>query len=94
MKCDVNVESNMLVCTGTHDNETLDGWYKLHPLENQKRIFRDLTQLEMVDDHIIDQIKQYTLSLNANGAKLRLQDILRFGVDSRINRSQTIGSLN
>ena len=46
------------------------------------------------DDHIIDQICHYTLSLNAAWAILPIQDVMRLDGSTRINSPGTIGSPN
>lgn len=94
MKRDVTMKENMLVYTGTHDNETLGGWHEQHPLDDQQRISKELSDMGINDDHIIDQICHYTLSLNAAWAILPIQDVMRLDGSTRINSPGTIGSPN
>lgn len=94
MERDASMKENMLVYTGTHDNDTLGGWHETHDPVDQKRIHETLIKLGIDDENIIDQICHYTLSLNANWAILPIQDVMRLGGDTRINRPGTIGSPN
>lgn len=94
MKRDLTMKSNMLVYTGTHDNETLGGWSENHPIQDQERIRKDLIEMGFDHESIIDQICHYALSLNADWAILPLQDIMGLSGATRINSPGTIGSPN
>lgn len=94
MKRDETMSENILVYTGTHDNETLGGWAENHNMDDQNRIAQVLIDKGIEDASLIDKICHYTLSLNANWAILPIQDILNLDGNTRINRPGTIGSPN
>ncbi|QIK56835.1 4-alpha-glucanotransferase [Erysipelothrix sp. HDW6A] len=91
---DETMKTNMLVYTGTHDNETLGGWKENMPLKEQVRVAKELAIRGVDDDHIIDQICHYTLRLKADWAILPIQDIMRLSGSTRINSPGTVGSPN
>jgi len=78
-----NMESNCVVYTGTHDNDTTRSWYESRPEEIKNRIRLYLG----VDGHDIswDMIR-LALSSVADVAIIPLQEILSLGGEARMNR--------
>ena len=86
-----NYEKNCVVYTGTHDNDTIKGWYKSLPkkdkqmsidyLGNEKTNFKDIHW-----DFI-----RLALSSVANYAIIPIQDYLGLGEEARMNTPSTVG---
>ena len=87
--------SNMIVYTGTHDNQTLLGWFTNLPIESKKHIFDFLKKHGYLKTkHIVDSILSYTLHGQAEYAIIPVQDILGLRDHARMNTPGTIGSPN
>jgi 4-alpha-glucanotransferase len=83
-----NLDSNYVVYTGTHDNNTTRGWY-----DSQAEKLRDRVRLYLgVDGHDIswDMIR-LALSSVADIAIIPLQDVLGLGEEARMNLPGTTG---
>lgn len=85
---------NMIVYTGTHDNETIRGWF-----EHQTKTARRAAELELYargfeEETIAKQFVQFTLNNLADTAILPMQDILGLGNEGRMNTPGTLGSPN
>lgn len=91
---DKSMDENILAYTGTHDNQPIGGWREDMPLRDRLRVRRQLGKMGFKDKNIIDRICHYSLSLNASLVILPLQDILRLGNESQMNRPGTVGSPN
>lgn len=91
---DEKMPHNLLIYTGTHDNETIGGWLKFHRKRYRERVYRDLEKRGIPDKNLIDKICHYTLSLNADWAILPIQDIMRLPQNTRLNYPGTVGSPN
>ncbi len=85
---------NLVIYTGTHDNQTITGWYQSQSKETQIKIREELIKLGYKGAHISEQFIRYTLDSIAITAILPLQDILGFGDEARINTPGTLGSPN
>lgn len=85
---------NMIVYTGTHDNETIRGWF-----ENQTEEARKAAELELYargyeEETIAKQFVRFTLDNLADTAILPMQDVLGLYNDGRMNTPGTLGSPN
>lgn len=86
---------NMIVYTGTHDNQTLRGWFTNLTAENKALVKTFLSQKGYrKDQDIVDQILAYTLNGQAEYAIIPVQDILGLSDRARMNTPGTIGSPN
>ncbi len=85
---------NMIVYTGTHDNETILGWF-----ENQSGQIQSETDLKLYSfgydtGSISHRFIRYTLDNIADTAIIPVQDILELGNEGRLNTPGTLGSPN
>lgn len=80
--------------TGTHDNQTLVGWYTGLDEDKQQFLAAFLNQNGLNGSDVYEQIINYIVCSNADVAIIPVQDILRLDDHARINTPSTIGSPN
>jgi 4-alpha-glucanotransferase len=85
-----NLPKNCIAYTGTHDNNTIKGWFEkeLGP-EDKKRLFRYLGREVLVDELHRELVRLVMMSV-ANVAIFPIQDILGLGEEARMNRPATL----
>lgn len=78
-----NVRENTVYYTGTHDNDTLLGWFNSLDAEMQQHVMQvlDVETVDAVTDAMLDTI----LASPALLAVMPLQDLLRLGSTARMN---------
>lgn len=81
-----NYEPNVVCYTGTHDNETVNGWWA--GLSEQARHYLGITMGRYIDDPAWDLIRMAWSSV-AVLAIAPIQDILGLGNEARMNRPGT-----
>lgn len=83
--------SNTIVYTGTHDNNTLLGWY-----DEQSRWYKKLLKrsLGTNDKKIVRAILKYSLCTEAEYVIIPVQDILELDATARFNTPGQVGSPN
>ena len=80
---------NCLVYTGTHDNNTVLGWFKGEAKpEDGKRLFRTIGRFVPDKEIHWEFIRLGAMSI-ANTLIVPMQDILGLGVEARMNRPAT-----
>ena len=87
---------NMFIYTGTHDNDTIEGWWASltegereaaeEELKNRKVKLNKGTKAEQFCELVLRDVPQY--------AVLPLQDILGLGTEGRINVPSTVNDIN
>ncbi|MEA4849249.1 MAG: 4-alpha-glucanotransferase [Clostridiaceae bacterium] len=93
-----NFEENLVVYTGTHDNDTTAGWYlkikETNPEINDK--IKDYLNIsrEIDEKAMCWALIETALGSKANTAIIPLQDILCLGSEARMNIPNTIGGKN
>lgn len=87
-------KENMIIYTGTHDNQTIKGWYDSQSRHLQKEIDLELFAQGYREDNIAHRFVEYTLDSIAQTAIIPIQDILNYGDEARINTPGTLGSPN
>lgn len=83
-----NIESNSVVYTGTHDNDTTLGWYQQLE-ENAKTHLHHVLNDDAPD--MPNALIELTLATKANLAIIPMQDILALDSSSRMNTPGTLG---
>ncbi len=84
----------MIVYTGTHDNQTIKGWFLSQKKETQVAIEKNLKIMGYDDETISERFIRLALDSIAQIAILPMQDILDLGDEARINTPGTIGKPN
>lgn len=84
-----NYEKNCVVYTGTHDNETVKGWYK-NQSRSDKKFIKDYLQIKSVANIHWEMIR-LAQSSTANMCVIPMQDYLGLGNEARINTPSTLG---
>ncbi|HEY0582183.1 MAG TPA: 4-alpha-glucanotransferase [Chloroflexota bacterium] len=76
-------DSNCVVYTGTHDNDTTRGWFENAASESERVA---VTRYLGTDgSHIAEDLMRLALESNANTAIVPLQDVLDLGSEARMN---------
>lgn len=89
------IEKNSVLYTGTHDNDTTVGWYK--ELTNYAPEEADCVrktvkaQAKASAEEICDLLVEFAYASNANTVIIPLQDLLKLGSETRMNRPGTVG---
>lgn len=87
-------KENLLVYTGTHDNESLKGWYSRKDSEFKKKTRQFLKKNKYNYKNVQDNLLMYTLDTKARLAILPMLDILAKNDNCRLNTPGTVGNPN
>lgn len=87
-------KENMVIYSGTHDNQTIRGWYHSQAPYQRKKIRAYFKSLGYPKEAIAKQFVRYTLDSVAKMAILPLQDIIGLDDSGRMNTPGTVGSPN
>ncbi len=79
---------NLLLYTGTHDNQTLVGWYNELTSEGQENLKKQF------GDNPIDSIIKMMFESVANYAIIPVQDIMQLDDSARFNTPGTVNDIN
>lgn len=85
---------NMIVYTGTHDNDTLMEWYHNLTCAAKRKVRRFLTREGIRQGSVKDRLLAYTLKSKAEYAIIPMADILGQGKEGHLNTPGTVGSPN
>ncbi len=85
---------NMVLYTGTHDNQTIRGWYDEKDDEFKEALDEDLSELGYDEKEIEWKFIHYAFDSIADMALVTMQDLLGLGDEARINTPGTLGSPN
>lgn len=87
-------KENMVVYLGTHDNDTMKGYYESLP-EGERHLWDEtLARLGYVNGDIVDKMIEYEFALPASYALVSLQDVLKKGSEARLNVPSVIDNVN
>lgn len=78
-------KENIAVYTGTHDCNTIVGWYETLSMENKIKLIVFLKKNGCYNVNIHQAFIQYCLKSKANMVIIPVQDILGLGAEARIN---------
>lgn len=85
---------NMIIYTGTHDNDTLMEWYGNLTTASKRKVRRFLKKSGCTYGTVKDRLLQYTLQSKAQYAIIPMWDILGLGEEGHMNTPGTVGSPN
>lgn len=85
-----NFSERCVVYTGTHDNNTVLGWYKEEASNKEKDNLRRYLQKDVSASTICDDLMRLAYESKAQCAILPLQDILGLNGDCRMNKPATM----
>ncbi|MDY2663748.1 MAG: 4-alpha-glucanotransferase [Bariatricus massiliensis] len=86
-----NYDKNCVVYTGTHDNDTLRGWYKELTPEDQEMALTYLNNTGKDEEEIYWDCICLAMRSVADTCIIPMQDILGIGKEGRINIPSTLG---
>lgn len=87
-------KKNMVIYSGTHDNQTIRGWYHSQDEEIKRTIRSFFRKQGIACGSTVKNFVWYTLSSVADTAILPLQDIIGLDDAGRMNTPGTVGSPN
>lgn len=85
---------HLVLYTGTHDNQTMRGWYKDQPANIKKRVRKNLKRYKCLEGPISWKFVEFTYKQNSYMSIIPMQDIIDLGDEGRINTPGTLGSPN
>lgn len=85
-----HVTPNSVYYTGTHDNNTVLGWWEAAPDYEKGRARYVLNMKE--NDHICDKMMEAVFMSRAQRAMVPMQDVLHLPASARMNLPGTLGS--
>lgn len=92
---DIEPESeNMIIYTGTHDNDTVMEWYGNLSCAGKRKVRRFLKHQGLKHGSIKDRLIGYTLKCCPDYTIMSMPDILGIGRQGHINTPGTVGSPN
>jgi 4-alpha-glucanotransferase len=83
-----NYTQNFIVYTGTHDNDTLKGWFDGLDQNTKKKV---LDYADADEKNVIKKLIRLAWSSTAKMAVIPLQDVLELGTEGRMNIPGTPG---
>ncbi|HCX63188.1 MAG TPA: hypothetical protein DHU59_12240 [Clostridiales bacterium] len=87
----LNYAENTVAYTGTHDNDTLKGWYNKLGKQKQQDILKQLNIDAKYEGEITDKLIQSVINSKADIVIIPLQDYLHLDSEARINTPSTVG---
>lgn len=83
-----NLEQNCVVYTGTHDNDTVMGWWEAASEPVKALAMRTLAQT----DDVCDAMIECAFASKAETAIVPMQDVLHLGNEARMNHPGTVAA--
>jgi malto-oligosyltrehalose synthase/4-alpha-glucanotransferase len=80
-----NYSANFVAYSGTHDNNTTRGWFKLDADENKRTRVRQYAAMDLNDDNVSYEVIRLAYGSVAKTAVIPLQDILNLDARARMN---------
>lgn len=80
-----NIEKNSVVYTGTHDNNTSDGWWRNNASPRERESFSLYTGSDINSLSVAERMNALALASPADTAILTAQDLLSLGEEARMN---------
>ena len=90
-KEDFKLPEYCIVYTGTHDNDSVKGWYDSQSKKEKRRVRRILHRYK---GKAPEKILRFTLDSDCILSIIPVQDFIFLGGESRLNTPGTVGSPN
>ena len=87
-------QPHQLIYTGTHDNQTVKGWYQDLPKPEQNKIRKKLAKYANPRESIAKKMVRFVYRSNCELAIVPVADILGLDDSARLNTPGTVGSPN
>ena len=87
-----NYERNCVVYTGTHDNDTILGWYYVMSEEDREFSKEYMGNAKSADEELPWDFIRMSMESVANLAVTPMQEFLGLGTEARINYPSTLGN--
>lgn len=84
-------EQNCVVYTGTHDNDTTAGWYKVLDKDDKKMALDYIGGYSVPEKEMYVEIIRLAMASVGNLCVIPIQDYLGLGSEARINQPSTVG---
>lgn len=91
---DFNIPNHVIVYTGTHDNQTIEGWYEQLNDMDKERIYQIIRHMNCEESNVSKSMIRYSLQSPSDVTIIPLQDILSLNDDARMNVPSTQGGKN
>lgn len=85
---------NLIIYTGTHDNDTFMEWYGKLSIPSKRKVRRFLKRHRCCQGSVKDRALIYILRSKADYAIIPMADVLGLGKEGHINTPGTVGSPN
>lgn len=90
----LNESSNMVIYTGTHDNQTIQGWLNELDEKTINRIHKFFEDKHYTNDHLYQNFAEYTYHTLPDIAILPVQDLLGLDDRARFNMPGLLNDTN
>ena len=80
-----NIEKNSVLYTGTHDNNTTEGWWHCDASDTEKKNFAMYCGMDSKSENVSLRMNSLALTSPADTVILTIQDILSLGEEARMN---------
>ena len=87
-------KEHQLIYTGTHDNQTVQGWYAALDGKTKGKVLIKLARYGMPWESVASKLVRYVYNSRASMAIVPLADIIGVDDDARLNTPGTVGSPN
>ena len=87
-------QPHQLVYTGTHDNQTVKGWYDSQSPAQRRRIREKLAPLGKPGERVYKKMIRFVYGCCSNLAVIPVMDLLGLDDSARLNSPGTVGSPN
>ena len=81
----LNIASDTIAYTGTHDNQTTNGWWK----NQTKRGKNQISKLFEMDEEPVWELINLAIKSNAKAVIIPVQDLMELGDEARMNKPGT-----
>lgn len=88
------IKTHQLIYTGTHDNQTVQGWYAALDGKTKRKVIKKLARYGMPWESVASRLVRYVYCSRASMAIVPLADLLGMDDEARLNTPGTVGSPN